>query len=331
MGLGRFDVAQCCFCAINTASTRQCSDGWTAIPNAWRTSASGQARYFTARLRGTGPWKVGGIVHSAQWNSVYPQSVRVIGGMVDCDNYVFGEVLQNNFSSSFSSAIGQRVGGIDTYHAWQPFAGTLSGSLWNGGSPSKFLWLYWDGTALIFDGPVGMRLGTRNAIPAGRYFGFGTGPTNACEFDFYPADWTVALQESATEAGCDPLVYQCADGNVPPYLQVEIPACAGCQLAGTYTLPLSSNGLVMNGGDAGAASFGGSITCFWYSLPHSLWAAAGVTSLGVRTFSVSTLGGTAIWIATDPPMPIAGWTSWVDVDFLSGSCGPCGTARVRVS
>lgn len=355
--VGRMDISRCddcCGCAISAENTVKCTEEWSGTFG-HSTSGAMQIRHFANALRGAlnDPWKVEFQVDSQVGSQVnYPQSLRILGGMLDCDHFLFGEIVQLSATEAYSR-IGQREAGVDTYFARQPFTGADGPSIWPGGTGnrSKIFTLYWDGELAMFDIPS-IRLGTRNVTPFGRLAGFGTGEGNVHSFSFGGGGVLGATALfSAAAPSCPASPFQCADGNVPAVLQVEIPGCSGtylggpCLTASTYTFPL---GVTNAGGpaDAGAGDGGDSAgSCRWGRQAHptdpnqDVIVSLSVDGDGQRLLTISCRHiGFNVYLATfvlaNPPVPaITEWVNWIEVPFGFGqaSCGVCGTARVRIA
>lgn len=341
---------ECCSCEINTANTVACTDGWSQFENTWFTSGALKLRRFGSPIRGNvnDPWVISGRAFSLVGSDlIFPQSIRLIGGMADCENYLFGEIVHLSADDNYIR-IGTRQSGVDSYQAFHPFVGTGGPGLWNTPGYTKDLSLTWDGEVIIFH--IGsVRVATRNVSPLGRYVGFGTGTANAHPLHFAPIqDWDARALTSALVPDCGDPILQCADGNVPPSIQVEIPACAAvidppfgpphpCLVAHTYTFSLGLGG--GDGGDSGGL-------CRWgqFGIPDdnfNVVASLNIDPFGTRMLDV--IAGDPFAVAdylvafrlVNPPMPpLTAWGNWIEVPFLHATqpeCLPCtAVARVRL-
>lgn len=328
------------------ADLETCSGAWTN-PSAGVYSTGDDDALLKSPNTGNSdePWHVKAIIQVQDAVGVSDFQVRVVGGLLDCDNYC---AIEYNLVSFRLISV---TGGVVT---------ELANSRQGVGCPSgsavtniiATLNLFWDGLRLIGWIAPEIRVSSGLFTPAGWGAGAGCGSLSGADA-FSVFGLTHRYTSSASRPTCDELSSSACQGDVPIDLLLEITGASGTvsfcngthcsfdcsNLNGTHTLSLTPLGLDCYSNGFGYWSYldqSVPVTCDFsvdcmFSVVDILYEVEVDPGDPVnRTIEVNIetpAGLLEAQIAVDDPCE--DWTDWIDLTITGGPCTSGMTMRIK--
>ncbi len=279
-----------CEVAVTEDLTEECDGTWSEISGGARyeTSSADAVRYTTLDSAAH-PWRVTALV-SFDLSSGDDMEVRIIGGMLDCDNYLFAEFkfiwdgIESKWLRQF--ILGEVVAGVETTLASHPK--DLVANVTDD-EHEFFMTLCWDGDQLTGIVPTFVDdegildtediLSVNGITPLGNMAGVGTSSLGGGTAGFQDFAFTLSDVEDCGE--CEE---SCCEGISPEELLLEISGgtstyhtwigggigdlgdirIQASELNGTYTIPYGNQITISIGGSPVIVEqHGGDGHCRW--------------------------------------------------------------------